>query len=80
MTVHLLLFGICKDIIGDSSLSFELKDGNTAAYLMSELINKYPVLSELNSIALAVNGQYATDETILNEKDELALIPPVSGG
>ena len=80
MTVHLLLFGICKDIIGNSSVTFELRDGSTAGYLMKELVINYPKLSELNSIALAVNGEYAQSDTILKISYEIALIPPVSGG
>lgn len=61
-------------------MTFELRDGSTAGYLMKELVINYPKLSELNSIALAVNGEYAQSDTILKISDEIALIPPVSGG
>lgn len=80
MTVQLLLFGISKDIIGDSPFSFDLQSGDTAGKLLEELVKAYPKLSELNSIALAVNGEYAQSDTVLKSSDEIALIPPVSGG
>ena len=80
MVLDLLLFGITKDIIGKSPFSFELKGENNAKKLMEELVNEYPQLSDLNSIALAVNGEYAKDSTLVNPGDEIALIPPVSGG
>lgn len=80
MVFQLLLFGITKDIIGNSPFEYNLKGENTAGNLMQQLSSQYPVLKELNSIALAVNGEYATNETIIQEGDEIALIPPVSGG
>lgn len=80
MVLELLLFGITKDIIGESPFSFEMDDGNTAGDLMKALVNNYPELKDLNSIAIAVNGEYAQSNTVLSSKDEIALIPPVSGG
>ena len=80
MVFQLLLFGITKDIIGNSPFEYELEGENTAGNLMQQLSSQYPVLKELNSIAIAVNGEYATNETIIHEGDEIALIPPVSGG
>ena len=80
MVLELLLFGITKDIIGESPFSFEIKDDATAGDLMKDLVNSYPNLKELNSIAIAVNGEYAQSTTILEKGDEIALIPPVSGG
>ena len=80
MVVHLLLFGITKDIIGDSPFTFEIKDNNTAESLMEQLTKRFPRLKDLNSIAVAVNGEYAQATTVLSSKDEIALIPPVSGG
>jgi molybdopterin synthase sulfur carrier subunit len=80
MVFQLLLFGITKDIIGNSPFEFNLQGENTAGNLMKQLSSQYPTLTELNSIALAVNGAYATNDTIINEGDEIALIPPVSGG
>lgn len=80
MVLQLLLFGITKDIIGKSPFSMDLQGENTAGNLMVQLIDKYPRLKDLNSIAIAVNGEYAENKTRLNSGDEIALIPPVSGG
>lgn len=80
MDFQLLLFGITKDIIGESPFSIHLEGENSAGNLMSILIERYPRLKDLNSIAVAVNGEYADETTIINSSDEIALIPPVSGG
>ena len=80
MDFQLLLFGITKDIIGNSPFSIRLEGENSAGNLKKVLINSYPRLKDLNSIAVAVNGEYAEESTIINPGDEIALIPPVSGG
>ena len=72
-------FGIVKDILGGKEKVVELQ-GQTIADLRQELNEKYPALSGLRSLFIAVNNNYAEDETILQETDEIALIPPVSGG
>jgi molybdopterin converting factor subunit 1 len=80
MVLQLLLFGITKDIIGKSPFRFELKGDNRVGNLMDELYKQYPSLQDLNSLAVAVNGTYAQGDLLINENDEIALIPPVSGG
>ena len=80
MDFQLLLFGITKDIIGNSPFNIQLEGENTVGNLMKVLLNKHPRLKDLNSIAVAVNGEYAEELTIINPGDEIALIPPVSGG
>jgi molybdopterin synthase sulfur carrier subunit len=81
MTV--LLFGITKDIVGSGSLSLAANQSEsiqTVAELRSFLKGKFPELGGLSSLAVAVNSTYAPDETKITETDEIALIPPVSGG
>ena len=80
MELELLLFGVTKDIIGPSPYSYKLITGTTANDLIESLIEKYPSLANLNSLAVAVNGEYASRQTQLKTGDEIALIPPVSGG
>ena len=79
MKCKIKTFGIARDILGSKELVFEI-DGNTLMDLRSSLSKKYPELESLNSLFIAVNQSYAEDETVLNESDEIALIPPVSGG
>ena len=79
MKVNVLAFGIAKDIFGGSSVEFQL-DGNTAADLRSTLERQYPRLKQLRSYMIAVNNEYADDALLLTGRDEIAVIPPVSGG
>jgi len=44
------------------------------------LKDKYPKFRELRSLYVAVNSEYAKDHYVLKEQDEIAIIPPVSGG
>ena len=80
MKVNLLLFGITKDLLGKQLLNLDIKEKSTVADFKKMLQEKYPELIELNSLAIAVNSEYANDSTLISENDEIALIPPVSGG
>lgn len=75
----MLAFGIAKDIFGGSSVDLHL-DGNLIADLKTTLERQYPRLKQLRSYMVAVNNEYAMDEGILTDTDEIAIIPPVSGG
>ena len=82
----ILLFGITKDIVGSPTLSVPTsnisgkKAPNTVKELKAYLGKSYPELNKLSSLAIAVNNSYAEDDTIIDSYDEIALIPPVSGG
>jgi molybdopterin synthase sulfur carrier subunit len=73
-------FGITREIIGSRVLELEVPDGQTVAELKAELMKQYPAFSGLRSMYIAVNQRYGEDESVLREGDEIALIPPVSGG
>jgi molybdopterin synthase sulfur carrier subunit len=72
-------FGITKDIIGVKESVIEL-EATTVEELKKFLFAKYPKLSGLKSLFIAVNHNYAEDGQTITESDEIALIPPVSGG
>lgn len=79
----ILLFGITKDIVGQSTLSLshsEAQNLQTAGELKSFLKDNFPDMKNLSSLAVAVNSEYARDDYPIQEKDEIAIIPPVSGG
>ena len=80
MTLKVLAFGIAKDIFGGSSIDVELPEHGTTQNLKQSLEKRYPRLKHLVSYMVAVNNEYALDEGILTERDEIAIIPPVSGG
>jgi len=80
--MKILLFGIAKDIVGDSTLQID-KDDNSpknVGALKQYVAEAYPKFDALSSLAVAVNSAYAEDDVILQSTDEIALIPPVSGG
>jgi len=79
MKIHIKLFGIAKEIAKNSILELELSQG-TVADLRSAIMTQYPKMGDLKSVMVAVNSEYANDDVIITEKDEVALIPPVSGG
>ncbi|MDL5048007.1 MoaD/ThiS family protein [Oscillatoria amoena NRMC-F 0135] len=73
-------FGISRDIIGTRELIMEFPEGHTVGDLKAGLMDSYPRLQNLNSLFVALNSEYAEDNQALREGDEIALIPPVSGG
>ncbi len=80
MQVSVLFFGITKDLIGKRQISLELPDNITVAEFKSMLQEKHPELIDLSSLAIAINSSYAFEGDIISANDEIALIPPVSGG
>lgn len=79
MKCRIKTFGVARDILGSKELIFEIR-GNKVIDLRNELLKKYPSLESLNSLLIAVNQSYSEDDAELTETDEIALIPPVSGG
>ena len=79
MKCRIKTFGVARDILGSKELIFEIS-GNKVIDLRNELLKKYPSLECLNSLLIAVNQSYSEDDAELTETDEIALIPPVSGG
>lgn len=79
MNLKVKAFGITKDIVGEREINIKT-DGQSVAELRYELNTKYPALLSLKSLFIAVNNIYAHEQTMLKESDEIALIPPVSGG
>jgi molybdopterin converting factor subunit 1 len=80
MKIQILLFGITSDLLGTSSLVFEVPTDTTISGLKAQLLAKHPQLENINSYAIAVNEEYASNEMTLKENDVIAIIPPVSGG
>lgn len=80
MQINILAFGIAKEICGGSSIQLEVPDHATAGDLKQLLAEQYPRLGELASFLLAVNEAFAAPDTPLYTSDEVAIIPPVSGG
>jgi molybdopterin converting factor subunit 1 len=79
-TISVLLFGITRDLTGQSAVSVPLPEGASVSDLLANLHQQYPAMAGIKSLLVAVNGEYAEVEQVLSSKDEIALIPPVSGG
>ncbi|HPI79426.1 MAG: MoaD/ThiS family protein [Cyclobacteriaceae bacterium] len=79
MRYTLKTFGVTRDILGGKEVTFEM-DGKKVGELKSELMARFPEMKSLNSLLVAVNNAYADDNAPISESDEIALIPPVSGG
>jgi len=82
MTVRVRLFAVLRERAGSDTVEVELGDGATVAEALEELA-ALPSLAEPLAripVGMAVNRAYASPETRLGPDDELALIPPISGG
>ncbi|HEY0391565.1 MAG TPA: molybdenum cofactor biosynthesis protein MoaE [Solirubrobacterales bacterium] len=82
MTVRVRLFAILRERAGSDSVELELPAGATVSDALEELALR-PGMAELVQrmpLRMAVNREYAGAETKLRAEDELALIPPISGG
>jgi len=81
MRVRVLFFGVLKDLVGKAEDSIELSDGASVRDVLDQYASRFSRFSDsLNSLAVAVNQQYAGPDTILKSSDEVAFLPPVSGG
>ena len=79
MKVNVIAFGIAREIFGASSITLELAESSVAD-LKTGLEKSFPKLKALASYLVAVNNEYAGDDLLLDIRDEVAIIPPVSGG
>ena len=81
MKVNLLLFAGAKEIAGTHELKIEIEEPFTVANLKRHLVQSHADLESLiGRSAFSVDQKYASDETTISANDEVAMIPPVSGG
>jgi len=81
MQVRVLFFGMLKDAAGRSAHTLDLPANATLADLLTRCGRDFPALPRFfDSLACSVNQNYASRQTPLHENDEVALLPPVSGG
>jgi molybdopterin converting factor subunit 1 len=83
MRVRVLYFGILGELMGVKEEMVEAPDGATVGSLVS-LLGARPSKQKMDEVwarmAVAVNREYALRDVVLHEGDEVALLPPVSGG
>ncbi|MGC1784482.1 MAG: molybdenum cofactor biosynthesis protein MoaE [Acidobacteriaceae bacterium] len=81
MRVHVLLFGALKDLLARESETLDLPEASTVEQMLSRIMASCPQAQKFaGSLAIAVNREYAALAQILRDGDEVALLPPVSGG
>ena len=81
MKITVLFFASCRDAVGHRSCDWEIEEGYRVEDLQRELVAAYPQLAAVQQVlSIAVNAEYAGKHTVLKAGDEVALIPPVSGG
>ncbi len=81
MQVRVLFFGILKDLAGRASDSLNLPENSRLSNVVEHYQKAFPGLKDLMpSLAVSVNQEYAAPDARLKQGDEIALLPPVSGG
>ena len=81
MRVTVRLFARLRDIAGASELARDIAPGATIGAVWRELASEFPGLAPYErSISSAVNADYARMDDLVREGDEIAFLPPVSGG
>lgn len=80
MKYKINLFGITRDIVGKHITEVEINQVADVQTVLEQLKTDFPKLKDIKSLLIAVNSEYAEADVILSENDEIALIPPVSGG
>lgn len=81
MRVQLLFFAQARERAGSSRATLDLPEGSRVVELLAAVERLHPALAELRPhLAVAVNQRMASDETVIPDGAEVALLPPVSGG
>jgi MoaE-MoaD fusion protein len=74
------LFASVREALGTSAVTLDLPDGATVSTLTRELQSRFPQLRDLAPAMVSVNLEYVGEDHPLHDNDQVAVIPPVSGG
>lgn len=80
MRVEVRLFASYREAAGVGQFELELPAGSTVRDAIAEIARRHPLITEGRSVVIAKNREYVGPDEPLADADELALIPPVSGG
>lgn len=81
MRLSIKCFALARQIVGAEAVDLELPENSTVAELKKRMAAEYPEMERvLASSMIAVNGEYVSEQYVLSAGEELACIPPVSGG
>lgn len=81
MNIRLKFFASAREIVGTKDLDMDIEKGSKAKDVLDRLKEKYPGLKKLDGqLILAVNKQTGRADKMIEDGDEIAVLPPVSGG
>ncbi len=80
MRVHVRLFASYREAAGAGQIELDLAPSALVADAIAEVVRRYPLIAEGRTLIIARNREYVTADEPLADGDEVALIPPVSGG
>ena len=75
----MVFFAKSREIVGRNQMDIEIQEGEVVSGLLRKLQSQFHELLDIQFIA-AVNSEYMGNDTELHDGDEVAIIPPVSGG
>ena len=79
--VTLKFFAVAREIAGKEETVLTLESNSTVSSVLEVLVHRYPRFADWKkSLRVAVNFEYVSMEHVLSDRDEVAVIPPVSGG
>ncbi|HET6726989.1 MAG TPA: MoaD/ThiS family protein [Nitrososphaeraceae archaeon] len=79
--IKVRLFANLRELVGEREITITLLGGVTVDHLNNEILERYPQLKSFsNKFVTSVNCKVTTGDTIITSSDEIALLPPVSGG
>ena len=81
MKIKVKFFAAYKEAVGRDGVDMDMKQGSDVSQLLEAVKSMHPAIGDLiEPLIVSVNKEYATFDTILKDGDEVALLPPVSGG
>ena len=81
LKIQIKFFAIYRDKAGINSIELDFPEGSNVEIAAKEILRLYPKISiHPSDLVVAVNQEYVEHDHLLKEADEMALIPPVSGG
>ena len=78
--MEVLCFGIAKEITKTSALEVDTTSVKNVAELKAHLLSTFPAFKDYFEFRIAVNQEFALEDQALTGNEEIAIIPPVSGG